>query len=250
MAHVCRQLSGSGASFAGWVGIIIATATNDWVRTCDYTVTTCVRMDELGARGLWAECVISPSLYHCVTLNHILTLPAYIQTCRALMVCACLMGLPAMGLVLMSMPCVRLGDEIPATKLRHGMVGGALTFIVALCGLVSTIWFPIGAHAEEGLMSFGISLYTGWVGSVLCLLGSFMILCCCGDDPSATPQGSRTATITPDRQGILYLATASGYKSNTKIKNKSSLRLFITEGTRNINMHYLGKGEMPTILEK
>lgn len=188
MAHVCRQLSGSGASFAGWVGIIIATATNDWVRTCDYTVTTCVRMDELGARGLWAECVISPSLYHCVTLNHILTLPAYIQTCRALMVCACLMGLPAMGLVLMSMPCVRLGDEIPATKLRHGMVGGALTFIVALCGLVSTIWFPIGAHAEEGLMSFGISLYTGWVGSALCLLGSFMILCCCGDNPSATPQ--------------------------------------------------------------
>lgn len=75
MAHVCRQITGSVASCTGWVGVIIATATNDWVRTCDYTVATCIRMDELGSRGLWAECVISPALYHCVALNQILTLP-------------------------------------------------------------------------------------------------------------------------------------------------------------------------------
>ncbi|KAJ8010796.1 hypothetical protein DPEC_G00078860 [Dallia pectoralis] len=181
MAHACRQVTGGVASCAGWVGIIIATVTHDWVRTCDYAVTTCVRMDELGTRGLWAECITSPSLYHCVPLNQILTLPAFIQTCRALMVCACLMGLPAVGLVLMSMPCVRLQDEIPATKRRRAVVG-------ALCGLVSTIWFPIGTHKEKGLMSFGPSLYAGWVGSVFCLLGSFMILCCCGNDPSMTFQ--------------------------------------------------------------
>lgn len=75
MALMCRQVTGSAASCAGWVGLIVATATNDWVRTCDYTVATCVRMDELGSRGLWAECVISPALYHCQALNQILTLP-------------------------------------------------------------------------------------------------------------------------------------------------------------------------------
>lgn len=75
MAHLCRQVSGSAASCAGWVGIIVATATNDWVRTCDYSVATCVRMDELGSRGLWAECVISPALYHCVALSQVLSLP-------------------------------------------------------------------------------------------------------------------------------------------------------------------------------
>ncbi|XP_010888421.1 claudin-11 isoform X1 [Esox lucius] len=207
MARVCRQVTGGVASFAGWVGIIIATATHDWVRTCEYTVTTCLRMDELGTRGLWAECVTSQSLYHCVTLNQILTLPAYIQACRALMVCACLLGLPAVGLVLMSMPCVRLEDEIPATKRRRAVLGCALLFIMAVCGLVSTIWFPIGAHAEEGLMSFGPSLYAGWTASVLCLLGSSMVLCCLPKDPStsfqwrenyhARPPGATKRDISP-----------------------------------------------------
>ncbi|KAM9839383.1 claudin-11b [Aulostomus maculatus] len=198
MALMCRQIIGSTASCAGWVGLIVATATNDWVRTCDYTVATCVRMDELGSRGLWAECVISPSLYHCVALNQILTLPAYVQTSRALMVCACLLGLPAMLLVLMSMPCVRLQNDSSAIKLRRSRVGGVLILLMAVCGIVSTIWFPIGAHQSEGLMSFGFSLYAGWVGTGLGLLGGSIILCCHGSS-AATP--SRENSFYYSRQG-------------------------------------------------
>lgn len=185
MAQMCRQLTGSAASCVGWVGVIVATATNDWVRTCDYTVATCVRMDELGSRGLWAECVISPALYHCVALNQILTLPAYVQTSRALMICACLLGLPAMLLVLMSMPCVRLQNDSSAIKQRRALVGGVLFILMAVCGIISTVWFPVGAHQEEGLMSFGFSLYAGWVGSALCLLGGSVILCCRTSDPGS-----------------------------------------------------------------
>ncbi|KAL7373911.1 hypothetical protein ABVT39_017474 [Epinephelus coioides] len=198
MAHMCRQITGSAASCAGWVGIIVATATNDWVRTCDYTVATCVRMDELGSRGLWAECVISPALYHCVALNQILTLPAYVQTSRALMICACLLGLPAMLLVLMSMPCVRLQNDNSAVKQRRARVGGILFIIMAVFGIISTVWFPIGVHQDEGLMSFGFSLYAGWVGTALCLLGGSVILCCYGTDPG-TP--SRDNSFYYSRQG-------------------------------------------------
>lgn len=75
MAHICRQLAGSSASCAGWVGLIVATATSDWVRTCGYTLAVCVKMDELGSRGLWSKCVISPSLYHCVGLDQMFSLP-------------------------------------------------------------------------------------------------------------------------------------------------------------------------------
>lgn len=75
MSSLCRQTCGSLSGLAGWVCLIVATATNDWVRTCDYSVATCVRMDELGSRGLWAECVIAPALYHCTALNQILNLP-------------------------------------------------------------------------------------------------------------------------------------------------------------------------------
>nr|XP_057916478.1 claudin-11-like [Doryrhamphus excisus] len=186
MAHTCRQVSGSVASCAGWVGLIVATATNDWVRTCDYTVATCVRMDELGSRGLWAECVISPALYHCAALSQTLNLPAYIQTSRALMVCACLLGLPAMLLVLMSTSCVRLLHDSSTIKQRRARVGGSLLLLMGVCGLVSTVWFPVGAHQNEALMSFGFSLYTGWVGVALCFLGGSLVLCChAPTDPGA-----------------------------------------------------------------
>ncbi|CAJ1082698.1 claudin-11-like [Xyrichtys novacula] len=198
MALMCRQITGSAASCAGWVGIIVATATNDWVRTCDYTVATCVRMEELGSRGLWAECVISPALYHCVALNQILSLPAHVQTSRALMICACLLGLPAMLLVLMSMPCVRLQNDTSAIKLRRARIAGILFIIMAVLGIISTIWFPIGSHQEDNLMSFGFSLYAGWVGSALCLFGGALILCCFGIDPATL---SRENSFYYSRQG-------------------------------------------------
>lgn len=75
MALMCRQIIGSGAASAGWVGLIVATATNDWVRTCDYSLAACLRMDELVSKGLWAECIISSALYHCGAREQILTLP-------------------------------------------------------------------------------------------------------------------------------------------------------------------------------
>lgn len=72
---MCRQIIGSGASSVGWVGLIVATATNDWVRTCDYSLAACLRMDELVSKGLWAECIISSALYHCGAREQILSLP-------------------------------------------------------------------------------------------------------------------------------------------------------------------------------
>lgn len=75
MALMCRQILGSGAGSVGWVGLMVATATNDWVRTCDYSLTACLRMDELVSKGLWAECIVSPALYHCSAREQILALP-------------------------------------------------------------------------------------------------------------------------------------------------------------------------------
>ncbi|KAM3593098.1 uncharacterized protein V6R79_006010 [Siganus canaliculatus] len=198
MALMCRHVAGGAASGVGWVGLIVATATNDWVRTCDYTMATCVRMDELGSKGLWAECVISPALYHCAALNQILTLPAHVQVSRALMVCACLLGLPAVLLVLTSMACVRLQNDSSAGKRRRARVGGLLFIILALCGAVSTVWFPVGTYQDDGLMSFGFSLYSGWVGSALCLLGGSVILCCPGIE-STSPR--RENSFYYSRQG-------------------------------------------------
>lgn len=56
----------------------------------------------------------------------------------------------------------------------------------ALCGLVSTVWFPIGAHQEQGIMSFGFSLYVGWVGTVFSLLAGSILACCSSDSSSSS----------------------------------------------------------------
>ncbi|KAG9334146.1 hypothetical protein AGOR_G00238300 [Albula goreensis] len=184
MANTCMQLSGFLISCIGWIALIVATATNDWVVTCKYGSNHCITMDELGAKGLWAECVISTYFYHCISKTEILDLPAYIQASRALMITASILGLPAVALVLMSMPCINLGNEPKSAKSKRSVLGGIMILLVAACGIVSTVCFPIGAHQEHGFMSFGSSLYAGWVGSVLCLLGGSMVSCCSSESPS------------------------------------------------------------------
>ncbi|MGH0114625.1 UNVERIFIED_CONTAM: hypothetical protein FKN15_031767 [Acipenser sinensis] len=182
----CLQLTGFMISCFGWIGIIVATATNEWVLTCKYGVSTCKKMDELGARGLWADCIISTALYHCKSLNQILTLPAYIQTSRALMISASILGLPAILLVMMSLPCINLGSEPESIKYKRSVVGGVLILLIAICSIIPTVWFPIASHRESGLVTFGYSLYAGWIGAALCLFGGSMISCCSGDSPEYT----------------------------------------------------------------
>lgn len=185
MANAGLQLSGFFFSFLGWLGIVIATSTNDWVLMCKYGLNTCKKMDELEAKGPWAECVLSTGLYHCVSLTQILDLPAYIQTTRALMITGSMLGLPGVGSILMSMPCIRLGNEPQSSKDKRTILGGVLMLIVALCGMVSTVWFPIGAHHQHGLMSFGFSLYTGWIGTVFSLLGGSVLTCSSSESSSS-----------------------------------------------------------------
>ncbi|XP_018608725.1 claudin-11-like [Scleropages formosus] len=184
MANGCLRLCAFVVGCVGWIGLLIATATNDWVFTCKYGMNTCIKMDELGAKGLWTECVISTALYHCISFTQILELPAYMQTSRTLMVIGSILGLPALALVLLSLPCINLGNESESGKNKQSVLGGVLLLIMAICGIVSTVWFPIGAHYELGLMSFGFSLYAGWVGSAFCLLGGCMTSCCSSDPPA------------------------------------------------------------------
>ncbi|XP_012731201.1 claudin-11a [Fundulus heteroclitus] len=186
MANSCLQLCGFILSSLGWLGIVIATSTNYWVTMCKYGPNTCKKMDELISKGPWEECVISTALYHCSAYTQILELPAHIQTTRALMITASILGLPAVILLLMSMPCISLGNEAHSSKNKRAIVGGVLMLIVAFCALVPTIWFPIGANMEPGLMSFGFSLYTGWVGTVFCLLGGVMLMCSSDSSPSSS----------------------------------------------------------------
>lgn len=55
---------------------------------------------------------------------------AYIQTTRALMITGSVLGLPAVGMILMSMPCISLGNEPQNSKNKRTILGGVLILIV------------------------------------------------------------------------------------------------------------------------
>lgn len=55
---------------------------------------------------------------------------AYIQTTRALMITGSILGLPGLGMLLMSMPCISLGNEPQSSKNKRTILGGVLVLIV------------------------------------------------------------------------------------------------------------------------
>ncbi|XP_062872763.1 claudin-11a [Trichomycterus rosablanca] len=212
MANACLQTTGFLLSFLGWIGLVVATATSDWVVRCKYGMNTCKKMDELETKGLWEQCVVSTALYHCYSLNQILELPVYIQTCRALMITASILGLPAMGLVLSSMPCFQMGEEAQSDKNKRSVIGGILVLVLAVCALVSTVWFPVGAHRELGLMSFGFSLYSGWLGATFSLLGGSILTCCSVDSARSYHHSNRYSYYS--KQGPPSNPTPTGTVTN------------------------------------
>ncbi|XP_069753712.1 claudin-11-like [Narcine bancroftii] len=183
MSSMCLHVLGFIFSSLGWISILIATGTKEWVQTCSIRGTSCQHFLEFKLRGLWTECYRSAEAYHCKTISDILRMPAYLQTSRALMVTASILGLPAILLVLMALPCMRLGPDSPSSKHKQSLLGGILLILLAICSAVATIWFPVGVHKVEYLFNFGYSLFLGWIGTLLCLLGGAVIACCTGPSP-------------------------------------------------------------------
>lgn len=66
----------------------------------------------------------------CVNSSTVCVSAAYIQTTRALMITGSILGFLAVVMLLMSMPCIRLGKEAQSSKNRRAVLGGVLVLIV------------------------------------------------------------------------------------------------------------------------
>ncbi|CAL8287184.1 unnamed protein product [Gadus morhua 'NCC'] len=60
----------------GWLCILVATSTNNWVIMCKYGMNACKKSEESNIKGPWAECSVSSAHYECQPLTLILELPA------------------------------------------------------------------------------------------------------------------------------------------------------------------------------
>ncbi|XP_041419277.1 claudin-11 isoform X3 [Xenopus laevis] len=97
------------------------------------------------------------------------------------MITSSFLGLPAVFLLLSAMPFIRMGHDPGAEKHKRFRLGGILIVILALCTIIATIWFPVSTHRETTIVTFGYSLYAGWIGAAFCLFGGSVIVCCAGE---------------------------------------------------------------------
>lgn len=65
-------------------------------------------------------------------LTHLsaLLLPGYVQACRALMIAASVLGLPAILLLLTVLPCIRMGQEPGVAKYRRAQLAGVMLILL------------------------------------------------------------------------------------------------------------------------
>uniref|UniRef100_A0A2K5DFV2 Claudin 19 n=1 Tax=Aotus nancymaae TaxID=37293 RepID=A0A2K5DFV2_AOTNA len=132
MANSGLQLLGYFLALGGWVGIIASTALPQWKQSsyAGDAIITAVGLYE----GLWMSCASqSTGQVQCKLYDSLLALDGHIQSARALMVVAVLLGFVAMVLSVVGMKCTRVGDSNPIAKGRVAISGGALFILAGEC---------------------------------------------------------------------------------------------------------------------
>ncbi|KAI4549688.1 hypothetical protein MG293_002018 [Ovis ammon polii] len=211
MANSGLQLLGYFLAMGGWVGIIASTALPQWKQSsyAGDAIITAVGLYE----GLWMSCASqSTGQVQCKLYDSLLALEGHIQSARALMVVAVLLGFVGMVLSVIGMKCTRVGDSNPIAKGRVAIAGGALFLLAGLCTLTAVSWYatlvtqeffnpstPVNARYE-----FGPALFVGWAAAGLALLGGSFLCCTCPEPERAnnSPQPYRPGPSTAAREYV------------------------------------------------
>ncbi|KAG3282909.1 claudin-19 isoform X2 [Ictidomys tridecemlineatus] len=218
MANSGLQLLGYFLALGGWVGIIASTALPQWKQSsyAGDAIITAVGLYE----GLWMSCASqSTGQVQCKLYDSLLALDGHIQSARALMVVAVLLGFVAMVLSVIGMKCTRVGDSNPIAKGRVAISGGALFILAGLCTLTAVSWYatlvtqeffnpstPVNARYE-----FGPALFVGWASAGLAMLGGSFLCCTCPEPERAnsSPQPYRPGPSTAAREPVVKLPAST-----------------------------------------
>ncbi|XP_014452664.1 claudin-19 [Alligator mississippiensis] len=180
------QLLGYFLALCGWVGSLSCAALPQWKQSsyAGDAIITAVGLYE----GLWMSCAAqSTGQVQCRLHDSLLSLDVHIQTSRALMVVAILLGFLGIIVSVAGMKCTKVGDENPVAKSRIAIAGGILFILSGLCTLTAVSWYatqvtreffhpstPVNARYE-----FGSALFVGWAAASVTMLGGSFLCCSC-----------------------------------------------------------------------
>ncbi|XP_075045982.1 claudin-19 isoform X1 [Mixophyes fleayi] len=195
MANSGIQLLGYFLALGGWIGIISTTALPQWKQSsyAGDAIITAVGLYE----GLWMSCASqSTGQVQCKVYDSLLSLDVHIQTTRALMVVAMLLGFMGIIISVVGMKCTKVGDNNPIIKGRIAISGGVLFLLAGLLTLIAVSWYatqvtheffnpstPVNARYE-----FGSALFVGWAAASLTMLGGSFLCCSCPNGESRGQQ--------------------------------------------------------------
>ncbi|KAG7263046.1 hypothetical protein CRUP_036448 [Coryphaenoides rupestris] len=207
MANSGLQLLGYFLALGGWIGIISTTALPQWKQSsyAGDAIITAVGLYE----GLWMSCASqSTGQVQCKIFDSMLSLDIHIQTCRALMVVAVLLGFISIIVSVVGMKCTKVGDNNPAAKTRIAVSGGALFVLAGLCTLVSVSWYATQ-------VSYQFFNPNTPVNASLTVLGGAFLCCSCSNEDrrgqqyyrQSQPSTAREANVksTPPEKREQYL---------------------------------------------
>uniref|UniRef100_A0AAY4D995 Claudin n=1 Tax=Denticeps clupeoides TaxID=299321 RepID=A0AAY4D995_9TELE len=189
-----------------------ASLANDHWKTS--SVAGSVIISSRSYQNLWRSCAEdSTGVSNCKDFESLLSLPGYIQGCRALMIIALLMGLISIIISVLGLKCTKIGSTTAEVKGKIALTGGILFILSGVCTLTAVSWYASRIVQEfynpvYGMAKFelGAGLYMGWGAAALAILGGAMLCCSCKTGTSAVPKGF-----------ILYIYTNTHTQNRPKV---------------------------------
>uniref|UniRef100_K7EWY9 Claudin n=1 Tax=Pelodiscus sinensis TaxID=13735 RepID=K7EWY9_PELSI len=137
--------------------------------------------------GLWMNCVVqSTGQMQCKVYDSMLALPQDLQAARALVVIAIVLAVLGLLLALVGGKCTNCVEDASA-KAKVTIVAGSIFIISGIMILIPVCWSanniirdfynPLVTEAQK--RELGASLYIGWAGSALLLIGGSLLCCSC-----------------------------------------------------------------------
>uniref|UniRef100_A0A8C9WR82 Claudin n=1 Tax=Scleropages formosus TaxID=113540 RepID=A0A8C9WR82_SCLFO len=210
------EVTGFVLCVAAWLLSGMALANDYWkVSSFSGSVITSARQYE----NLWHSCAESSTgITNCRDFESMLSLSAYMQACRALMIISMILGLIGVIASIMGLKCTKISSSADDTKAKMATTSGAIYILSGLCVLTAVSWyasrvvqdfnnpFPLTARPVHRY-EFGAGLYMGWGAAGLSMVGG-AFLCC---SFRRTMKGS--ANGVSRSQGQVYRAAAASEAS-------------------------------------
>nr|XP_033813661.1 claudin-15-like [Geotrypetes seraphini] len=219
------EITGFLLSLTGWLIIGASLSNSYWkVSSQKENVITTSNFYE----NLWKSCASeSTGISNCKSFTSLLSLPAYIQACRALMIISIILGLLATVISLVGLKCIKVGSNDERKKGMIALVGGLSFILAGLCSMVAISWYAgiITAQFFDPLhggtkYELGSALYLGWAGSILAILGGAFLCCSYKGKKKSKPSIYRNDYSTAQN-------ASSGFMGTRNSKNTMASRAYV-----------------------